>query len=178
MLEVGAMKNAALLTILLATRLLVTLLVVIMLLPMVNLAVVKAVASESASARRDARQAPNATASQAPASATAPTATPAKHAITIEFDYDFSRTPVCTPKLTSKCVSEFDFYDISSGAGKAYKLTSIPAPAGATGMVHGISATTPPRVFESGKHLIAVTAMDAKGVESNRNVATVWVVIP
>src|SRR5579862_3293858 len=93
----------------------------------------------------------NSSAEQVPA-ATAPT----KHAITIKFDYDFKKTPACTAKLTKKCVSEFNVYDISSGAQRRFKLLSIPAPNGATGEVQGITGTTPARVFESGKHLIAV----------------------
>jgi hypothetical protein len=101
----------------------------------------------------------------------------AKHTITLKFNYDFKKTPACSEKVTKKCVSQFNVYDISGGQ-RRYKLMSIPVPAGATGDVEGITAATPPRVFESGKHLIAVTAAQADGVESNGNVATVWVEIP
>jgi hypothetical protein len=115
----------------------------------------------------------------APAAAQdSPAAAPAKHKITITFDYDFSRTPACSATVASKCVNAFRVYDISGGAEKAFKLLSIPAPTNAAGAVKGISGTTPLHVFESGKQLISVTAVDAKGVESDRNVATVWVVIP
>jgi hypothetical protein len=110
---------------------------------------------------------------------TQPSTPPAssKHSITIQFNYDFKATPICSDKVKTKCVSQFVVYDISNGA-KAYKLTSFPPPANADGAVQGIKYSTPPRVFESGKHQIAVAASDANGVESNRYAASVWVVIP
>src|SRR5271165_1772569 len=63
----------------------------------------------------------------------------AQHSITVQFDYDFTKTPACTAKVTTACVQKFDVYDISGE--KPYLLFSIPAPQNAQGMMKGISAT-------------------------------------
>jgi len=99
----------------------------------------------------------------------------AKHAITVKFDYDFTAVHACTPQATTKCVSEFIVYDISGT--KPYKLFSIPAPAGASGPVAGISGDSQPLLFEPGKHLLGVTAKVADGGESNPYACTVWATI-
>lgn len=100
------------------------------------------------------------------------------HTVTVKFDYDFKHTPACSAKVREKCVSEFVVYDISVGPEKGTKLMTIPVPDGATGLVRGITATTPSRVFSPGRHLISVTAADPSGVESGRPAASIWVVIP
>jgi hypothetical protein len=101
---------------------------------------------------------------------------PNSHMVTVNFDYDFTRTPACSPKVSGKnCIKQFDVYDIS---GKRYKLFSIPAPAGASGVVKSITGESPRRVFEPGKHIIAVTAEDATGTESEVTGSKVTVVIP
>jgi hypothetical protein len=93
------------------------------------------------------------------------------HTVTVKFDYDFTKTPACSPKTTSKtCIKQFDVYD---APGARYKLFTIPAPAGATGVVKGITARNPSHTFEPGTHFIAVTAENAAGVESDTNAARV-----
>jgi hypothetical protein len=114
---------------------------------------------------RVAATAPQAT--QAPPVAT-PSATPsAKHSIRVKFDYDFSRSPVCSAKVTSKCVRQFNVYDVSGGPQHRVKLFSVPVPAGASGQMKGITATSPQLVFEPGTHFFAVTAQPTAGDESN-----------
>jgi hypothetical protein len=85
--------------------------------------------------------------------------------ITVAFDYDFRLNPACSSTLTKKCVKEFNVYDITSG-GRT-KLFSIPAPAGAVGKVKGISGTSPGIQLVAGKHIFAVTAESAEGMESD-----------
>jgi hypothetical protein len=90
----------------------------------------------------------------------------ATHSITVKFDYDFTRTPVCGGKLKLKdsCVSNFIVYDISGP--KPYRLFSIPAPPDAKGLMKGITATSPRMLFVIGKHRIGVAAVSASGKES------------
>jgi hypothetical protein len=104
--------------------------------------------------------------------------TQAKHTISCTFDYDFRITPACSPKVTEGCVQQFNLYDISAGIPKRVKLGSIPVPAGASGFVKGISATTDALLFESGRHLLAVTAQMPNGLESDFTKCTTIVKIP
>lgn len=95
-----------------------------------------------------------------------------QHKISVQFDYDFGKTPSCAEKPNEKtCVKQFDVYDVS---GQRFRLFSIPAPKG-TGMVKGITGESSTRVFLPGTHFIAVTAEDAQGVESNTDAAKVQV---
>jgi hypothetical protein len=96
----------------------------------------------------------------------------------VTFDYDFTRTPACTPKVREHCTQRFVVYDISAGYAHRARLFTIPVPNGAKGQMHGITAAGPKQDFESGKHEIAVTAQDPSGIESQHYAATVWVVIP
>ena len=89
------------------------------------------------------------------------------HKITFTFDYDFRVTPPCSRKVTHGCVQQFNFYDISQGIPKRIKLGSTPAPVGASEVVKGISATTEPLLFASGKHMVAVSAQMSDGSESD-----------
>jgi hypothetical protein len=93
-----------------------------------------------------------------------PPAGSAMHSITVQFDYDFTKTPVCAAKVTPACVKTFDVYDISGE--KPYLLFSIPAPANAQGMMKGITATSPRMLFAIGKHRIGVSALMANGEKS------------
>jgi hypothetical protein len=61
---------------------------------------------------------------------------------------------------------------------KRTKLGTVPVPADASGVVRGIQGTTPRLVFESGKHLIGVTAQGPNGFESDPRQITTWVEIP
>lgn len=101
-----------------------------------------------------------------------------KHKLSFTFDYDFGVTPACSKTVKKGCVQLFNLYDISAGKPKGVKLGSIPVPSGATGFVKGISATTEPLLFESGRHLLAVTAQMPNGLESDSSKCTVWVEVP
>jgi len=101
------------------------------------------------------------------------------HKITVKFDYDFTKTPSCAPpKVKDKCVVQFNVYDISAGEKNRSKLFSMPAPAGETKRVTGITATSPPRTFEPGRHLIGVSTQEPNGTESDPRGCTIWVDIP
>jgi len=73
---------------------------------------------------------------------------------------------------------QFIAYDISASAKNPTMLFPIPLPPSPTGLVKGISKAGPPLDFESGKHLIAVSAMSPDGSHSKRNLCTTWIVIP
>jgi len=105
----------------------------------------------------------------APKTAATPTpAPPANHSITVNFDYDFGKTPACSPSITAKCVQQFNVYDISGGPVlNRIKLFSVPVPANASGKVRGITGTSPQLSFETGTHFLAVTAQPPTGNESN-----------
>jgi hypothetical protein len=103
-----------------------------------------------------------------PTSAKVPAAAPpsSKHTITVKFDYDFRRSPVCSANITTKCVQQFNVYDISGGSQNRVKLFSVPVPAGASGRMKGITATSPQLVFEPGLHFLGVSARSVNGDES------------
>ena len=133
-----------------------------------------------AAALPPAADAPSATVPHAPLTETgrpqSPTAT-AKHSITVKFDYDFSRSPVCSASITAKCVQQFNVYDISGGPAHRIKLFSIPVPPNARGQVRGISGTTPQLSLEPGTHFLAVTAQFPTGKESSPDVCMTTVQI-
>jgi hypothetical protein len=127
------------------------------------------------------------TPSPAPASSTAatpiagtppPTASHGVHAVTVTFDYDFSKTPACTAKITKHCVQQFIAYDVSSSAAHPSMLFPISLPANPVGLVKGISKPGPPIDFASGKHIISVSAMSPDGTHSKRSLCTTWITIP
>jgi hypothetical protein len=119
-----------------------------------------------------AQQAPAPQSSRQPAPAPQPANPPCAqtpqslHRVTVKFDYDFSKSPVCTKKIKRGCVAQFMLYDVSLGVPKRTKLATIPVPDRANGFVPGITWTTDCLVFESGQHRLAVRAQDASGVES------------
>jgi hypothetical protein len=100
-----------------------------------------------------------------------------RHKITVKFNYDFRSTPPCSAKVTQRCVERFNLYDISAGVAKRTKLMSIPVPNDVHGGTAQISATTPPLLFEPGKHLLAVVAEMPQGIESDPKDCTVLVQI-
>jgi len=106
------------------------------------------------------------------------TTQPPLHSITFTFDFDFTAIPACSPKVTKGCIQQFNFYDISRGIAKRGKIGSMPVPAGATGLVKGISAETEPALFGPGKHRLAVAAQMASGEESDLAKCTIMVTIP
>ncbi|MGA8767463.1 MAG: hypothetical protein WB559_10610 [Candidatus Acidiferrales bacterium] len=100
------------------------------------------------------------------------------HCVTVIFDYDFSKTPACSMTVTKGCVQQFIAFDISAGTKHPPILFPIPLPPNPVGAVHGITKTGPPTDFESGKHLIAVSAMTPDGHHSRRSLCTTWITIP
>ncbi len=110
----------------------------------------------------------------------APAPTPAKHTIAVHFDYDFSGTPACPQDKNKPCVQQFIVYDISGGTApeQRFQLFTVPVPPDAKGAVKGITGTSPPISFESGRHLIAVTAQTADKKESDPSVCQFWLTIP
>ena len=93
-----------------------------------------------------------------------PPAGSAMHSITVQFDYDFTKTPGCSAKVTTACVQKFDVYDISGE--KPYLLFSIPVPQNAQGVMKGITATSPRMWFAVGRHRIGVSAQMPNGEKS------------
>jgi hypothetical protein len=88
-----------------------------------------------------------------------------QHTIKVMFSYDFRKNPSCAEKPTLKtCIKQFVVYDVSR---QSSRLFSIPVPDGARGFVKGIKGQSSEWIFLSGTHLIAVTAQNADGVESN-----------
>jgi hypothetical protein len=100
------------------------------------------------------------------------------HKISFTFDYDFRATPACSPKVKQACVQQFNFYDISAGILKRTKLGSLPVPAGATGLVTGITFTTESFLFNPGRHMVAVSAQMPNGTESDLSKCSTIVRIP
>jgi hypothetical protein len=100
------------------------------------------------------------------------------HCVTVTFDYDFGKTPACTATVTKGCVQQFIAFDISGGTKNPPILFPIPLPTNPVGVVHGITKTGPPIDFESGKHLISVSAMSPDGTHSRRSLCTTWITIP
>ncbi len=100
------------------------------------------------------------------------------HTVTVTFDYDFRLTPACSTKVPKNCVMQFVAYDISAGVKSATMLFPIALPANPAGLVKDITATSPKLDFESGKHLISVSAMGPDGRHSQKSLCTTWVTIP
>jgi len=98
--------------------------------------------------------------------------------IKVTFDYDFTITPACSAKVTEGCVQQFNLYEVSLGISRRARLLSIPVPAGATGFVKGISATTEPYLFDSGRHRLAVSAQMPNGQESDLSKCATLITVP
>ena len=107
-----------------------------------------------------------------------PGASHSVHVVTVTFDYDFSKTPACTAKITKHCITQFIAYDISGSAKNPVMLFPIPLPPNPGGLVKGITKASPPLDFESGKHLVSVSAMSSDGTHSKRSLCTTWITIP
>jgi hypothetical protein len=106
---------------------------------------------------------------------------PAPRHLTVKFDYDFSHIPACAATVKTKCIQQFIVYDISAGPlpSQRFELFVIPAPPGSTGAVKGITGTSPQLLsFESGQHLIAVTAQMPGNTETDPSACTVWITVP
>jgi hypothetical protein len=88
-----------------------------------------------------------------------------KRRIIVTFDYDFGLHPACSLTVTKNCIKQFNVYEIATDG--RIKLFSLPVPGGATGIVKGITGTSPPIVLPAGEHTVAVTAESAEGFESD-----------
>jgi len=91
--------------------------------------------------------------------------------VTVTFNYDFNLSHACSLTLTKNCVKQFNVYDETDN--KHEKLFSIPVPVDAVGFVKGITGTSPPLSLRAGEHIVAVTAQDADGTESDSGMCTI-----
>lgn len=101
---------------------------------------------------------------------------PAKHTISVTFDYDFTATRGCSPTIVTECIARFNVYDV--GAGKPVKLFSVPAPPAAHLPVKDISGKSQPLSIGTGKHLLSVSAQMSSGEESDMQQCTAWTFLP
>ena len=77
--------------------------------------------------------------------------------VKVKFDYDFSRFPPCSAKVTQKCVQQFNVYEVS--ARPPIFLFSIPVPPNARGKMTGITGSASQKhSFFTGPHRFGVTA--------------------
>jgi hypothetical protein len=77
--------------------------------------------------------------------------------VKVKFDYDFSRFPACSAKITQKCVQQFNVYEVS--AKPPIFLFSIPVPPNAKKKMTGITGSAPQKQsFFTGPHRFGVTA--------------------
>jgi len=102
-------------------------------------------------------------------------AIPRKHRVTVTFNYDFNLSPACSLAPTKNCVKQFNVYDATDK--EHVKLFSIPVPADATGLVKGITGTSPLLSFSAGEHTLVVTAQAADGTESDSGAGTIRIQI-
>ena len=112
-----------------------------------------------------------------PMLATAATqATPGQHTLTVTFNYDFTTDNACSATVTKGCVLQFNVYDVTTGT--PVKLFSVPAPAGSTSAVTGITGTSGLLPLKSGVHTFGATAQMADGTESSPNASTATATVP
>ena len=52
--------------------------------------------------------------------------------VTVTFDYDFSKYPPCSTKVTKKCIQQFNVWEVSDPANEFFLFT-VPVPPNATG---------------------------------------------
>ncbi len=96
-------------------------------------------------------------------------------AVTVTFDYDFTKTPACSQTLKTKCIQQFNVYD--NTGGKKRLLFWILPPADAHNLVKGITSTSPKLPFFIGPLAVAVTAWTAERDESQPKDCQVTVAI-
>jgi hypothetical protein len=103
-------------------------------------------------------------------------ATPGQHTLTVTFNYDFTTDNACSATVTKSCLQQFNIYDVTTGT--PVKLFSVPAPAGATTAVTGITGTSALLPMKSGVHTFGATAQMADGTESSPNASTATATVP
>lgn len=78
--------------------------------------------------------------------------------VTVTFDYDFSKYPPCSSKITKKCIQQFNVWEVSDPANQVFLFT-VPVPPDAKGLVKAITGTSPrKRSFFTGPHRFGVSA--------------------
>jgi hypothetical protein len=78
--------------------------------------------------------------------------------VTVTFDYDFSKYPPCSAKVTKKCIQQFNVWEVSDPTKQLFLFT-VPVPPDSKGMVKGITWTSPnKRVFFTGPRRFGVSA--------------------
>ena len=97
-------------------------------------------------------------------------AAPPTHTVTVTLNYDFTVDNGCSSTVTTGCLKQFNIYDITTGT--SVKLFSIPAPAGASTALTGITGSQTGVTLKSGIHTFAATAVMADGTESSPNAST------
>lgn len=103
-------------------------------------------------------------------------AIPGQHTLTVTFNYDFTTDNACSATVTKSCVLQFNVYDVTTGT--PVKLFSVPAPAGSTSAVTGITGTSGLLPMKSGVHTFGATAQMADGTESSPNASTATATVP
>ncbi len=97
-------------------------------------------------------------------------AAPGQHTVAVTLNYDFTTDPACSATVTKNCLQQFNIYDVTTGT--PVKLFSVPAPAGATSAVTGITGTSALISLRSGVHVFGATAQMSDGTESSPNAST------
>lgn len=101
------------------------------------------------------------------------------HYVTVQFNYNFWRTPACSETVKAACVEEFVAYDVTDGVKSPKELFEIKLPAKPVGIVQGITGKSPMKIaFPSNKRLISVVAREPDGTESKYEACTTSIVIP
>jgi hypothetical protein len=103
-------------------------------------------------------------------------AAPGQHTLAVSLNYDFTTDIACSATVTKSCLQQFNIYDVTSGT--PLKLFTFPAPAGASGPVTGITATSALLPLKSGVHIFGATAQMADGTESSPNASTATATVP
>lgn len=137
-------------------------------------------AAGPASATQYSTRAANQAPTQAPASSsaqsqTAPQPSPQTpshqlHFIIVNFDYDFSKTPPCSPRKPKRpCVAQFAIYETTAGTLEKLRifLFYVPLPAKRNGSVP-ITFQSPKQIdFVLGWHKLSVGALEDTGKGSH-----------
>jgi len=96
--------------------------------------------------------------------------TDAWHCITVQFEYDFSKTPPCTgSKPKHPCVAQFAIYETTAGTNKKNRvfLFYVPLPVKQSGTVQ-VTGESPKQIdFVLGWHKLGVGALDETGKDSH-----------
>ena len=95
--------------------------------------------------------------------------------VSVTFNYDFSKFPPCSAKVTKKCIQQFDVWEVS--ADKPIFLFTVQVPPDARGAAQVISGSAPKkRAFFTGPHRIGVSAkMHAPDGDSDPHQCMVFV---